>query len=128
VRIKIIGLITLLLGILLLTTCELPPECSIEWDPLSTVTLVGAGPLVQYNGWIENVGSKDLTGIQLEIWIDSLSEGEVFVWTPAIDLDQGEIFTGSLTIDPTDFNPAWGGLNDIQDFFVSGAGWDNPPD
>ena len=127
-RIKILGLGLVLLGVLFITSCPLPPENSIEWAIASVVEdPIDGFPMVEVNGDISNVGSDDLTGVQLEIDILT-DQGTIYAWTDPVDIDAGDTDSGPFHLDLSDFDPDGDLVTAILDYDIIGAGWDNPPD
>jgi hypothetical protein len=121
VRIKIALFIVLMLGCLLLTTCELfPPELALEFHLDWWGFIDGPDELtVDYS--MENIGGEDLQNCKLYFEFDT-DNGFYYRWTPGVDLDTMDgLYSDSYTY-------TLPGVDQVNEVNLIGAGWDNPPD
>ena len=78
--------------LLVLTACTYD-QISVRWSVDATF-VAGSIVTVDYTVW--NDGKYDLTGVNLEIGIDS-NVGIISYWTPNFTLNQGDVLQGTFS-------------------------------
>ena len=93
---KRIALSILALGLLVAAVgCELYTGITVNWS-VDGYTTTGSPVNVTYT--VQNSGQYDLTGVNLEIGVDTGTGYYYTAWTPSFSLNKGEIKHGSLNI------------------------------
>jgi hypothetical protein len=106
----------LMVLLLALAACTFD-QISVRWSVDNTV---GPGPIITVDYTVWNDGKYDLTGVNLEIGIDS-SVGIISYWTPDFSLDRGETKYGTFSFSIGSATPVGVGL-------ILGVDMDKPKD
>jgi len=94
---KRIALCVLALGLLVAAAgCDLYTGITVSWS-VDTYTATPTSPVhVTYT--VQNVGQYDLTGVNLQLGVDTGTGYYYTAWTSSFSLDKGEIRHGGIDI------------------------------